>query len=345
MRLPNGYGNISKLSGNRRNPWRVRKTSGWTIDPVTHERKQNFINIGCYKTRDQAIKALAEYNANPYDIEAQKITFSEVYEKWSEEKFSKISKSNENGYKASYAICGDLYDMRFSDIRKAHLQNVIDTCGKNYPTLRKLRVLFNQLFEYAMANDIIDKDYSDFVDIVKNTSESTKEPFNKDEIQKLWDNIDRMPAIDTALIMIYTGMRIGELLELENKNIDLEERTMRGGLKTEAGKNRVIPINKKILPLIQARMNPKNKYLISTAEGKQVNYYTYMDVQWGRMMEQLEMSHKPHECRHTFATLMDNADANKLCIKRIMGHASKDITDKVYTHKDIEQLLEAVDLI
>ncbi|WP_146553674.1 tyrosine-type recombinase/integrase [Rummeliibacillus sp. SL167] len=57
------------------------------------------------------------------------------------------------------------------------------------------------------------------------------------------------------------------------------------------------------------------------------------------------MTHRPHDCRHTFATLMDNADANKLSIKRIMGHASKDITDKVYTHKDIEQLLKAIDLI
>ncbi len=62
-------------------------------------------------------------------------------------------------------------------------------------------------------------------------------------------------------------------------------------------------------------------------------------------MAQLDLDHKPHDCRHTFATLMDNAGANKVCIKRIMGHASTDITDKVYTHKDIEELKKAVDLI
>ena len=64
-----------------------------------------------------------------------------------------------------------------------------------------------------------------------------------------------------------------------------------------------------------------------------------------KTMEQLEMDHKPHDCRHTFATLMDNVGANKLSIKRIMGHASKDITDKVYTHKDTEELKKAIDLL
>ena len=42
---------------------------------------------------------------------------------------------------------------------------------------------------------------------------------------------------------------------------------------------------------------------------------------------------------------MNNAGANKVSIQRIMGHASKDITDKVYTHKDIAELKKAVDLI
>lgn len=62
-------------------------------------------------------------------------------------------------------------------------------------------------------------------------------------------------------------------------------------------------------------------------------------------MEQLKMAHKPHDCRHTFASLMDSSGANKLCIKKIMGHASQDITAQVYPHKDIEELKEAVDLI
>ncbi|KNE22719.1 integrase [Virgibacillus pantothenticus] len=76
-----------------------------------------------------------------------------------------------------------------------------------------------------------------------------------------------------------------------------------------------------------------------------MSYYVYYHEKFKKIMQQLELKHKPHDCRHTFATLMDNAGANKLSIKRIMGHADKDITDKVYTHKDIEQLLIAIDML
>lgn len=154
-----------------------------------------------------------------------------------------------------------------------------------------------------------------------------------------------MDFIDTVLIMIYTGLRPGEMVEIKTENINLEERYLRGGFKTEAGTNRLIPINKKILPLIQQRYSAENEFLIVNHEGKQMSYYNYYEDHWKKVMEQLQLEHKPHDCRHTFATLMDNAEANKLSIKCIMGHASKDITGKVYTHKDIEQLLKAIDLI
>lgn len=63
------------------------------------------------------------------------------------------------GYKASYKACVPLYDKVFKEIKLAELQNVVDTCGKNYPTLRKLKVLLNQLYEYAMKNELCNKDY------------------------------------------------------------------------------------------------------------------------------------------------------------------------------------------
>jgi len=85
--------------------------------------------------------------------------------------------------------------------------------------------------------------------------------------------------------------------------------------------------------------------MIVNNDNKQMSYFTYYDCKFKLIMEQLQLEHKPHDCRHTFATLMDNAGANKLSIKRIMGHASSDITDKVYTHKDIEELKKAIDLI
>jgi integrase len=340
MRNPNGYGSITKLSGKRRNPWMVRITTGYKDDGVQIRKV-----LGYYKDHPAAIKALAEYNANPYDINVSKVTFADVYEKWSDKKYEKISHSNVNGYKLAYKLSSDLHDMRFVDIKSEHLQEVIDTCGKGYDTLRKIRVLYNQLFKYAMEKDIVSKDYSKYIELPDDDDESSRKPFTKEEIQKLWDNVDNMDYIDTVLIMIYTGLRPGELVLIETAKVNVEARTMIGGLKTKAGKNRVIPINKKILPFIEQRVAAGYDYLVPNENGGPMSYYTYYDGKFKPIMEQLQMDHKPHDCRHTFATLMDNAGANKLSIKRIMGHASQDITDKVYTHKDIEQLLMAVDLI
>lgn len=339
MRFPNGYGSVYKLSGNRRRPFVARKTTSWDDDGT-----QLFQIIGYYEKRQEALAALAEFNKNPYSIEASSITFAEIFEKWSVEKFSKISQSNINGYNAGFKIAESLHNLKFVEIKKAHLQNVIDKCKKGHGTLRKIKVLFNQLFKYALENDIINKDYSKFVEIGENEEESSRKPFTQKEIDKLWDNVDRMDFIDTILIMIYTGMRPGELLLIKNEDIKLEERIIKGGIKTKGSKNRIIPISQKILPLVEKRFSDK-EYFVTNHEGKQMKYWNYYEEKWKRIMEQLSIIHKPHDCRHAFATLMDNAGANKVSIKRIMGHASKDITDKVYTHKDLEELLKAIDLI
>ena len=151
----------------------------------------------------------------------------------------------------------------------------------------------------------------------------------------------------TILIMIYSGLRIGELLDLRIKNIHLKDRYMIGGNKTKAGKNRIIPISKKTEPFIKKyyETNKDKEFLIINSFGRQMQYSNYRREKFDNIMEKFRMDHRPHDTRHTFASLMDSAGANKLCIKRIMGHSSPDITDNVYTHKTIQELIEAIDLI
>ncbi len=195
----------------------------------------------------------------------------EESEKFSREKFTKLSKSNINGYNAAYKVCGSLYDIRFADIRKSHLQGVIDTCGKNYPTLRKIQVFFNQIYKFALENDLVSKDYSDFVDILhhKKEDDSKREPFSKDEVKKFWNNVERNDYVQIILMLIYSGVRISELLDLKRENVFLEERYFDViESKTDAG-IRKVPISKKVLPFFQAWMNKNDcKYVLSTPEGE-----------------------------------------------------------------------------
>lgn len=318
MRLPSGYGSVVKLSGKRRKPFQVRLTKGFT-----DEGKQIYIYLGYFVSKTEALEALAEYNSSPYDITRETITFSEVYKKWSKEHFKRVSNSSIERYGNAYRkYCKSLYKMRFKDIRLTHLQGVIDDCGMAHPTRASIKTLFNVLFKYAMKNDIVEKDYAQYVDIGKREGKINRKPFTQEEIDKLFKHVNDIDYIDTVLIMIYTGLRIGELLDLKIENVHLDERYMIGGLKTEAGKDRVIPINKKIENFIRKyyEENKNKKYLITNSFGRQMQYSNYRREKWDNIMEKMQFDnvHRPHDCRHTFASLMDTAGANKLCIKRII---------------------------
>lgn len=368
MRNPNGYGGVCKLTGNRRKPYMARITVGWAIvDKETGEILNTFENmsdieelppntksrqlyepIGYFKTGPEALIALAEYNKNPLSLDAITITFKKMYETWFAWKFNpkrkrKLSKQSEKSYQASFNASESLHDMKWLDIKTVHMQTVIWGSGNGIQSLNNLKALYNQLYDFALMNDIGTKNYAQFLEVEAEEKEEIHKPFVIEEISLLWKMADKIDGIDTALIMIYSGLRPSELLLLKTGNIDPENRTMQGGIKTAAGKDRIIPINKKILPLITKRKEEGNEYLICV--NKQNITYTDYRKAWDSMMARLDLKHLPHDGRHTCATMLDNAGANKTAIKRIMGHSvKKDVTDS-YTHKDIEELKKAIDLI
>lgn len=346
MKLPNKYGIIEKLSGNRRKPYRVRKTIGWD-----ENGKQIRKTLGYYETRTKALQELALFNEKPYDIDIKKITVDELHKKWQDEKYPKIAYKTQQVYNMCWNYCQDIKDEAFVDIRLQHLQSIVDGMGSKWSAKKAFKILWHQMYDFALKNDMDVRKYSEYIDIGKKTTKLERIPFEEDEIDKMWENVDRMDFIDTILILIYTGMRVGELLDIKIENVFLDEKYMRGGSKTEAGKNRIIPLHERIIPLVK-RWYDKAKevgseYLIFNYEYNQMLYWNYYHEKWEKIIEQLEFNkeHKPHDTRHTFSTRMDRTSANKLCTKRILGHASKDITDKVYTHKDIEDLLEAVNML
>ena len=346
MKLPNNYGSVQKLSGNRRRPYRVVKTIGWD-----ENGKQIRKTIGYFENRTLALQELALYNEKPYDIDARNITVQKIYQKWKDEKYPKIAPKTQAVYNMCWNYCVDIQNMTFIDIRLNHLQTIVDGMGDKWSAKKAFKILWHQLYDYAIKHDMNVRKYSEYIDIGKKTTKLERIPFEEEEIEKLWINVDRMSFIDTIIILIYTGMRVGELLDIKIENVYIKEKYMIGGSKTEAGKNRIIPLHNRILPLVKKwydnAIEYNSEYLIYNHEYKQMKYWNYYHEKWEKIMEQLEFDkqHKPHDTRHTFSTRIDRTNANKLCIKRILGHASTDITDKVYTHKDIEDLLEAVNLL
>jgi len=328
----------------------IRKTIGWEYDPVKDKQVQKYAVIGYAATKAEAMQMLAEYNQNPFDVKAAKATFQDVYDQWSKVKYPTISKSNIHGYEASYRVCGTLYNKVFKEIRLVDLQFVVDTCGKNYPTLKKLKILFNQLYEFAMKNDICNKDYSEYVDILrykdKNPDKRDHNKFEKAEIDRLWQITDQ-PYYQIILMLIYNGCRISEFLDLKKENINLEEQYFDVvSSKTENGIRRV-PIADKVLSYYKAWYESSDcEYLIHTPDHKHFEYRNYYDSYWTPLMESLGFEHKPHDTRHTCISMLAEAHVDQTMIKKIVGHAgAMTLTERVYTHLDTEALVEAINKI
>ena len=349
MKLPNGYGSITKLSGNRRKPWRVRKTDGWEL--VDGKVKQKFINIGCFETKALALQALAEFNANPYDLNHSTITFEEVYERWSDEHFDKITDKGASDYKAAFGLCQKIHKFKIQDIKLDHLQKIADESGKNTPTLKKLKVLFGLMYDYAVKHEIVPHDKRDmvrYVDITKpgNPNAFNREAFTKKEVEKVWKFVDSNEYMTTVLMLIYSGLRIGEFLNLKKSEVNLEERFFNvTESKTDAG-IRTVPIAKKILPFFEYWMQKNDsEYLISTPDGKHFEYRNYYDSYWKTMMDVLNFKHTPHSTRYTCISFMTIAKIDERFIQKIVGHKGQNVTRQVYTHLEIQELIEAIDKI
>lgn len=360
MRNPNGYGNISKLNGNRRKPWRARRTTGWiyvdesgnqVLNPSQNDltagrvkQKQQYAAIGYFATRAEAIKALAAYNEDPYDLTVNTLTFAEVYDKWSDEHFEKIVPSAVRTWKSAYSYCQPLYNLKFKDIRAYHLEQTIKDAQVGDNTKARMKSLFNLMYKWAIKHEITGTDYAALCDSVKKGKPAIERvPFSDDEIQTLWDNID-FPFVDMVLIGIYTGFRPQELAILKVEDINWVEKTVKGGLKTDAGRNRIVPIHPGVEELVKKNydeaLEMHSDTLFNDKNGQQGTYLTYDKYRgrFGKVMKKCKMSHRPHDTRHTFITMAKRSNVDEYILKLIVGHAINDVTEKVYTHRTVADM-------
>lgn len=329
MRRGNGEGSIFKLSGKRRKPYAVRITIGYTTDG-----KQQYKYLGYYTKRTEAKAALREYLTDPYDLSMKHITVIDIFEKW--QKQTDLAETTVRSYVSAFNQIKQLHNMNIRDIKAIHLESVMEDMKPHMRSVFKNAM--SHVYKYGMKHEMLDKNIMDLISVRNQTESKEKTPFTLEEIEKLKSY--RHHLNDTLFILLYTGMRISELLSIKTKNVHLEERYMIGGTKTTAGKDRIIPIHDDIFNIIKARYNDGGKYLIMS-NGKKIQYATYRNMYWNQMNEQFGFSHTPHDTRHTFTSFADKCGMNRVALKRILGHALSDITDH-YTHKDVCELLHEI---
>lgn len=321
----NGLGSVTKKSGNRSKPWEAQKAGMY---------------IGCYATKAEAEQAIARL-ADAKIMDNFNLTFSQIYEKWKPEHRRDISASGMEGYENAYKHCSALYDKAFRKLRTSDFQAVIlgmEDKGLSKSSCEKVVQLFGQLSKWAIREEISHTNYAQFVTICAQQKKE-KTAFTKEQIQAIQRATS--PAADIALILLATGCRPNELFTATVEHC--HEYYFISGSKTEAGKNRVIPVSaigqrayKKLLSQAQG-----HALLIDGYRGGNKQYKNFARRDWVDLMTGCGIvGMTPYNCRHTYATLAVQSGVKPEILQKILGHADYNTTIGVYTHLDLDDILK-----
>lgn len=357
LKLPNGFGGVRYLGDNRRRPYEARVTDGWDDEGI-----QKYRTIGTFIEERDALVALAIYNDDPCALGTASLTFSEVYNMWYARRFDGPenkrgnSAASKSSVSAAFKNSSKLHNQLFYKIKFKDLQDVMDRCPLRKSSRNNMKTLWKELWRYAMLHEVVKTNQAVDIDVDSRTVDADpkviRKIFTDDEIKKLWSVIEVASSkkdmelweqAASALILNYTGMRVSEMLQMNTSNIFLKERYMVGGLKTQAGKNRIIPIHEKIVDILES-VSYGREYLFEASPGVPRHRSSYLKELWSPLMEHIALNHLPHDCRYTCASRLDSAGANKISVKRILGHADINITEH-YTQKQLPELLKAINLL
>ncbi len=341
MKRANGNGSVVKLKGKRRRPFCARITV-WT--DTGSERRQERKAIGYFKTRPEAEAALYKYCQGFVEVPDRAIpTFAECFTKAMETVARTAKKNTISSYQYAFKKLEDLHRVRIDRITPLMLQEQIDQIAVDYrmSAIKAVINAANHAFDYAMRMRYISEKPTASLDFsaVSNEKRRERRIFSPSEIETLRRSNEAMAKM--VLIMIYTGMRRGEAIDLKLSDIDMTERLIRIRQSKTAAGVRIIPIAGQIYDAVQdLYLRSRSGYLFEH-NGRKYSITRFAES-FTALMDKLGMDHIPHETRHTFATLLYNAHVDDVATKAIIGHTDIKLTHDVYTHESIDNLRDAI---
>lgn len=331
MKLPPNFGSITKLKGNRRKPYMVRISDGVVVNFDTKKAYTKRVVLGYYATKKEAMQALVEYNANPYNLDRTKVTIREIWDQIKDK--IDVSYDRMKKYESNFAkYLAPISDKKIAEVKTGALQDIFDAIPHGYSTQSITRAVLNHIYGYALQNDIIQQNYVQYCKLEAQETQIKRDLYTEEEIAALWKEKDR-PEYAMTLILLYEGMRIKELRDMPKNAVDLTE----GTLEIREGKNvqsrRIIPIHDRVRPLVEDAMKRSGDKLFGFTK----THYDYFVKQC--------LDHRPYDTRHTFASKANEIGLPKLSIQRIMGHKPESVLEQAYIHLSLNELREAINRI
>ena len=303
----------------------VRITTGWEISPDGKKLKQKQKVLGYYRTRAEAIKALADYNYSPYDLNALTITLGECYQGAARD----FPEQQIRRYSNAFKYLKPIADTPIRNIKAGQLQACVDSCQNTQQNV--IKTVLHKIYQYALMNELVDKDPSRLIKTAAYHTTIDRQVFTTEQINELWSMTDEW-WVKCVLMLLYSGMRTKELKMVELKNIDLQD----GWIHLSTAKNetsiRKIPIHERTMPL----------FCDYVEQGGDL--YGYSHAYLNDNLKSLQ-GHTAHDCRHTFTTRLRELGVDHLIIQRLLGHRPDSITERVYTHIKDDELKAAVSIL
>ena len=293
-------------------------------------------------------------------------TIREVYRDFYDFKYGpnaarRLSHSSRCATAAACRKLAPLFDRTLDEVSVIELQNLVNRTavgGYSRSSVTDLVTLIRQLYRFAYPRELCTKEYGKYVVMPFTAEEIHHQDFTDDELQILWKH-QNDPVVNMVLIMCYSGFRISEFTrENDMKTVFSKDGTtgyFMGGMKTKAGKNRIVPIHSAIFPLVKKTLNSHGQpvYLCGKSRNRfrddmkamleeiGIDTVPGSDPLEGTQTDALSnfRYHTPHSCRHTFSRLCESYGVNEADRRRMMGHSfGNDVTNGVYGHRSVKEL-------
>lgn len=302
-----------------------------------------------------AINALSGLRNSESRKERKEVTFKELYDKWLPT--HRAGKSTLDCYKAAIKYFEPVWGLRMRDIDIDDLQECMDECPKGKRTQQNMKAVCGLIYKYGVPRQAIPNNLNLATYLIVGGEDGVeRESFSQDQIEAIRKLIGKEYGAEYVYCMIYLGLRPTEFLTLKKEQYDENNKLIKAGIKTEAGKNRTVTISPKIEPYIRDMAEKSEDYLVVDKDGKPYDKDSFPEVFYGileaagidnPMIESAGRKvHRftPHSCRHTFATLMMRVQGADKAKQKLIGHTSPEML-RYYQEASAEDLRAITDKI
>ena len=342
---PNGTGTAYK----RGRTWTACITVGWKVTDTGRAQAIRKTKGG-FKTKRDALEYCQTLRNAPKTV--RRLTMEEIYLAWLPTHEGRVGRSTMDCYKAAWKYFSPIHDTQFADIDLDDLQECLNDCPKGKRTKENMKALAGLLMKYAIPRHQTDMNYAEFLH-TGNDEKGTRPAFSREQIDLIRGQIGITPHADDVYTLIYTGMRPSELFALTKD--DYKDGILYGGIKTEAGKNRAVPVSPKIMGIIENRLRSVSKYLFPKDDCTQMSAKYFRDNYFYPVLAAAGIQpiptqdkpayYVPYSCRHTFANLLKDVPGSDKDKAELIGHEDYKTTKRMYQSAELENLKAIMSLL